>query len=105
MQGPFKNLMKQAQQMQAKLAEVQEELKGRHVEASSGGGMVTATASGAQEIVSLKIERDIVNPDDVDMLQDLIRAAVNESLKKAREMMAQEMGKVTGGMSIPGLIG
>ena len=67
--------------------------------------MVTATASGAQEIVELKIERDIVNPDDVEMLQDLVRAAVNESLKKAREMMAEEMGKVTGGMSIPGLTG
>jgi DNA-binding YbaB/EbfC family protein len=97
--------MKQAQQMQEKLARIQEELKGRHVEASSGGGMVTATASGAQEIVGLKIERDIVNPDDVEMLQDLVRAAVNESLKKAREMMAEEMGKVTGGMSIPGLTG
>jgi DNA-binding YbaB/EbfC family protein len=105
MQGQFKNLMKQAQQMQAKLARIQEELKDRQVEASSGGGMVTATASGAQEIVGLKIERDIVNPDDVEMLQDLVRAAVNESLRKAREMMAEEMGKVTGGMGIPGLTG
>ncbi len=103
MQGQMKNLMKQAQQMQAKLAKVQEELKGREVEATSGGGMVTAVVSGAQEVLSIKVERDIVNPDDVDMLQDLVRAAVNEALKKSREMVSEEMGKLTGGLGIPGL--
>lgn len=103
MQGQMKNLMKQAQQMQAKLAKVQEELKQREVEASSGGGMVTAVVNGAQEVLSIKIEREIVNPDDIDMLQDLVRAAVNEALKKSREMMSQEMGKITGGLGIPGM--
>jgi DNA-binding YbaB/EbfC family protein len=99
----MKNLMKQAQQMQAKLAKAQEELKTREVEASSGGGMVTVRANGAQEILALQVEREIVNPDDIEMLQDLVRAAVNEALKKSREMMAEEMGKITGGMGIPGL--
>ena len=103
MQGQMKNLMKQAQQMQAKLAKAQEELKTREVDASSGGGMVTVRANGAQEIVALQVEREIVNPDDIEMLQDLVRAAVNEALKKSREMMAEEMGKITGGMGIPGL--
>ena len=103
MQGQIKNMMKQAQQMQAKLAKVQEELKSREVEASAGGGMITAVVNGAQEILSVKIEREIVNPDDVEMLQDLVRAAVNEALKKSREMMSEEMGKVTGGLGIPGM--
>ncbi len=103
MQGQIKNLMKQAQQMQAKLAKVREELKSREVEASAGGGMITAVVNGAQEILSVKIEREIVNPDDVEMLQDLVRAAVNEALKKSREMMSEEMGKVTGGLGIPGM--
>lgn len=103
MQGQMKNLMKQAQQMQAKLAKAQEELKTREVEASSGGGMVTVRANGAQEILALQVEREIVNPDDIEMLQDLVRAAVNEALKKSREMMSEEMGKITGGMGIPGL--
>jgi len=103
MQGPLKNLMKQAQQMQAKLARVQEELKLREVEASAGGGMVTARVSGAQEILEIRIEREIVNPDETEMLQDLVKAAVNEALRKSREMVAEEMGKITGGMGIPGL--
>jgi DNA-binding YbaB/EbfC family protein len=103
MQGPLKDLMKQARDMQAKMARVQEDLKNRRVEASSGGGMVTATASGAQEILEIRIEREIVNPDDVGMLQDLVRAAVNEALRRSREIMAEEMGKITGGMGIPGL--
>ncbi len=103
MQGQIKNLMKQAQQMQAKLAKVQEDLKAKEVEASAGGGMITAVVNGAQEILSVKIEREIVNPDDVEMLQDLVRAAVNEALKKSRELMSEEMGKVTGGLGIPGM--
>lgn len=103
MQGPLKNLMKQAQQMQAKLARVQDELKTREVEATAGGGMVTARVNGAQEVLAIRIEREIVNPDEADMLQDLVKAAVNEALRKSREMVAEEMGKITGGMGIPGL--
>ena len=103
MQGPLKNLMKQAQQMQAKLARAQEELKTREVEATAGGGMVTARVNGAQEVLAIRIEREIVNPDEADMLQDLVKAAVNEALRKSREMVAEEMGKITGGMGIPGL--
>jgi len=103
MQGPLKNLMKQAQQMQAKLARVQEELKTREVEATAGGGMVTARVNGAQEILEIRIEREIVNPDETEMLQDLVKAGVNEALRKSREMVAEEMGKITGGMGIPGL--
>jgi DNA-binding YbaB/EbfC family protein len=103
MQGPLKNLMKQAREMQEKMARVQEDLKNRRVEASAGGGMVTVTASGAQEILAIRIDREIVSPDDVEMLQDLVRAAVNEALRRSREIMAEEMGKITGGMGIPGL--
>lgn len=103
MQGQIKNLMKQAQQMQAKIAKVQEDLKSKEVEASAGGGMITAVVNGAQELLSVKIEREIVNPDDVEMLQDLVRAAVNEALRKSRELMSEEMGKVTGGLGIPGM--
>src|SRR3990172_5309911 len=101
MQGPLKNLMKQAQQMQAKLARVQEEMKTREGEATAGGGMVSVRGNGAQEGLAIGIEGEIVNPDDVEMLQDLVKAAVNEALRKAREMVAEEMGKITGGMGIP----
>lgn len=100
------DIMKQAQKMQEQLAKVQEEAANKIVEASSGGGMVTVTANGRQEILSVKIERDVVNPDDIDMLQDLIVAATNEALKKGRDMMADEMKSMTGGlgMNIPGLM-
>ncbi|OGP86559.1 MAG: nucleoid-associated protein, YbaB/EbfC family [Deltaproteobacteria bacterium RBG_13_65_10] len=103
MQGPLKNIMKQARDMQEKMARVQEDLKSRQVEATAGGGMVAVTANGAQEILTIRIEREIVNPDDVEMLQDLVRAAVNEVLRKSRDLMAEEMGKITGGLGIPGL--
>ena len=103
MQGQMKNLMKQAQQMQAKLAKVQEELKSREVEASAGGGMVTAVVNGAQEVLSIKIDPDIVKQEEIEMLQDLMRAAVNEAIKKSRDMVSEEMGKITGGLGIPGL--
>ncbi len=96
------NLMKQAQMMQEKLARVQEEAAKKTVEATAGGGMVTVTATGGMEIVSVKIEKEVVDPEDVEMLQDLITAAVNEALKKAQEMMAEEMGKITGGLGLPG---
>jgi hypothetical protein len=97
------DILRQAQMMQKKMAQMQEELKTRTVEASSGGGMVSVTASGAKEILSLSIDPAVVDPEDVDMLQDLILAAVNEALKKATEMVEGEMGQLTGGMKIPGL--
>ncbi|MCF6180340.1 MAG: YbaB/EbfC family nucleoid-associated protein [Geopsychrobacter sp.] len=97
------NIMKQAQQMQQRIARVQQELEQREVEAAAGGGMVTAVVSGKMQLISLNIEKDVVDPEDVEMLQDLISAAVNEALKKSQEMMQQEMGKVTGGMNLPGL--
>jgi DNA-binding YbaB/EbfC family protein len=96
-------LMKQAQKLQAKMAEMQTEVGNRTVTAQAGGGMVEAVANGRLELVSLRIDPEVANPDDVDMLQDLILAAVNEALNRAREMMAQEMAKLTGGMQIPGL--
>ncbi len=97
------NLLKQAQQMQAKMAKIQEEVGARTVEASAGGGMVKVVANGRQEILSISVEPQVVDPDDIDMLQDLIVAAVNQALKEAGEMMAAEMGKVTGGLKVPGL--
>jgi hypothetical protein len=97
------SLMKQAQKMQQQMAKIQEEMAGRTVEASAGGGMVIVTANGKQQILSVRIEPQVVDPNDVEMLQDLIAAAVNEALKKAQEMMTEEMSKVTGGFQIPGL--
>ena len=96
-------MMKQAQKLQAKMMEMQAELGNRTVSAQAGGGMVEAVVNGRQELVSLRIEPEVVAPDDVEMLQDLIQAAVNEALNRAREMMAAEMSKLTGGMNIPGL--
>ena len=97
------NIMKQAQLMQQKMARIQQELETRQVEASSGGGMVTAVVNGKQQLQSLKIEPSVVDPQDVEMLQDLVMAAVNEAVKKSQDMMQEEMGKVTGGLNIPGL--
>jgi len=96
-------MMKQAQKLQAKMMEMQSELGNRTVSAQAGGGMVEAVVNGRQELLSLRIDREVVVPDDVEMLQDLILAAVNEALNRSREMMAQEMSKLTGGMQIPGL--
>ncbi len=97
------NIMKQAQQMQAKIARVQQELETKEIEATAGGGMVTARVNGKQELLSLQIEKDVVDPDDVEMLQDLVLAAVNEAIKQSQEMIKQEMSKATGGMNIPGM--
>ncbi|MFK5927530.1 MAG: YbaB/EbfC family nucleoid-associated protein [Desulfuromusa sp.] len=97
------NIMKQAQQMQAKIARVQQEVENKEVEATAGGGMVTARANGKQQLLDLKIEKDVVDPEDVEMLQDLVLAAVNEAIKKSQEMIQEEMSKVTGGMNIPGM--
>ncbi len=99
----FGNIMKQAQKMQEEIGKIQEEAKKKTVEASAGGGMVVVTANGAMEIESIKIEREVVNPEDIEMLQDLVVAAVNEALRRAQQMVSEEMGKVTGGMNIPGL--
>jgi hypothetical protein len=97
------NIMKQAKKLQERMASLQDELALRKVEASAGGGMVSVLVNGRHELVSLKIEREVVNPEDVDMLQDLILAAVNEGMRKAQEMAAAEMAKLTGGINIPGL--
>lgn len=97
------NIMNQAKMMQNRLAQIQEEMAQKTVEASSGGGMVSVVANGRQEILSVKIEPEVVNPEDVEMLQDLVQAAVNDALRKAQEMVSQEMAKVTGGLKIPGL--
>lgn len=101
--GPMGNLVKQAQKMQQKIAKMQEELKDRTVTATSGGGMVSVEANGAQEIVAIKIEKEVVDPEDLEMLQDLILAAVNEALKQSQNMVNTEMQKITGGMNIPGM--
>ncbi len=99
------NLLKQAQQFQTKIAKLQEELEDRTVEASAGGGMVTVVVSGRQEIVSIKIEPEVINSDDQEMLQDLILAAVNDGLSKAKEMVNEEMGKLTRGLNLPHIPG
>ena len=97
------NMMKQAQKLQSQMMKLQEELAEKTVESSSGGGMVTVVANGRQQIVSIQIEHEVVDPEDVDMLQDLVLAAVNDALAKAQEMVSSEMGKLTGGLNIPGL--
>lgn len=101
MYGNMGNMMKQIQKMQKEMMKMQEELEQRTVEASSGGGMVRVEFTGKKELVSLTIEPEAVDPEDVEMLQDMIAAAVNEGLRKVDEMMAQEMKKITGGMNLP----
>ena len=97
------NLMKQAQQMQARMAKMQEEVGLRTVEASAGGGMVKVVANGKQEILSIVMEPEVVDPDDIEMLQDLVLAAINQALRESQAMMTDEMSKLTGGLKIPGL--
>jgi DNA-binding YbaB/EbfC family protein len=101
--GNMGNIMNQAKKIQERLASVQEEMAQKTIDGSAGGGMVTVTANGRQEIVSLKIEPEVVNPEDIEMLQDLVQAAVNDALRKSQEMVQQEMSKITGGLKIPGL--
>ncbi len=96
-------MLKQAQKMQEQMSKLQEEAATKTVEATSGGGMVTAVVNGKQQLVSIKIEKDVVDPSDIEMLQDLVEAAVNEGLRKSQELLASEMSKLTGGMNIPGL--
>ncbi len=100
----FQNMMKQIESVGAKVSKLQEELAEKTVSATSGGGMVTVTANGQKEIVSIKIEKDVVNQEDIELLEDLVCAAVNEALSRAQEMMSGEMTKLTGGFKIPGLM-
>ena len=97
------NMMKQAQKLQAKMLKMQEELADKTVEATAGGGMIKTVANGRQQILSIHIEKEVVDPDDVEMLQDLILAAVNDALAKSQEMVSGEMSKLTGGLKIPGM--
>jgi len=98
-----KFMMRQAQELQAKLAKAQQELANITVEASSGGGAVKVTINGQQKIQQIKISPEAINPDDVEMLEDLILAAVNEAIAKSQELAAKHLGKITGGLKIPGL--
>ncbi|MBC2703020.1 YbaB/EbfC family nucleoid-associated protein [Desulfobacula sp.] len=97
------SMMKQAQNLQKKMLKTQAELATKTVEASSGGGMVKVIANGAQKIESIVLEKEVVDPEDIEMLQDLVLAAVNDALNKSQEMVSSEMGKLTGGLNIPGL--
>ena len=99
----FNTIMKQAKKMQERMANLQKELEAKTIEAQAGGGMVSVVVNGKYEIVSLKIEKEVVNPEDIEMLQDLIAAAVNEGIRKSQEMASSEMSKITGGLNIPGL--
>jgi len=103
LKGGLGNLMKQARQLQDRMQKLQEEMAARTVEGSAGGGMVTVRANGAGEILSVKIELQVVDPGDVEMLEDLVRAACNEAAKKAKDQMGEEMRKLTGGLPMPGL--
>lgn len=98
------DMMKQAQKLQSKMMELQEELADKTVESTAGGGMVTVVINGRQEIISLTIDPEVVDRQEIEMLQDLIIAAVNEGIRRAQQIWADEMKKLTGGMSIPGLI-
>ena len=98
------NMMKQAQKLQSRMASLQEEMAEKVVEATAGGGMIKVAANGRQQILSIQIEKEVVDPDDVEMLQDLILAAVNDALAKSNEMVSAEMSKLTGGLKIPGLM-
>lgn len=100
--GNMNNMIKQAQKMQKDMMKVQEELEQRQIEASAGGGAITVVVTGKKELVSIKIKPEVVDPDDVELLQDLILAAVNEAIRQAEEMVSSEMGKLTGGLGLPG---
>lgn len=99
----MQQIMRQAQKMQKKMEEAQEEAANQVVEASAGGGMVSVKVNGKQELLEISIEKDVVNPDDVEMLQDLIVAAVNEGMKKAQQVMQDKLQGITGGLNIPGM--
>lgn len=102
--GGMGNIMKQAQMMQKRMAQLQQELEEKRIEASAGGGMVTAVVSGKQQLISVTIDPKAVDPNDVEMLQDLVVAAVSEALKQSQQLAQEEMAKITGGLNIPGLV-
>lgn len=104
MKPNINQMMKQAQKMQADMAKAQEDLKNEVVEAAAGGGMVKVTANGHGDILSIEINPEIINPDDADMLQDMILVAVNDAAEQAKEMQASLMSQMTGGLNIPGLM-
>jgi nucleoid-associated protein EbfC len=99
----FGNFMKEAQRLQQQMQALQEQVAEKKVQATAGGGMVTVEANGRQELVSIKIDPEVINRDDAQMLEDLVLAACNEALRKSRELVQQELGKLTGGLKIPGL--
>jgi len=99
----MQDMLRQAQMMQKKMVSVQEDMKAREVEGSSGGGMVVVRAKGSQELVSVVVDKSVIESGDVEMLQDLVLAAANDALKKAKTMMEEEMAKITGGFKIPGM--
>jgi nucleoid-associated protein EbfC len=99
----FGNIMKEAQKLQQQMERMQEEIGQKKVEATAGGGMVTVQANGKQELLSIKLDPEVINKDDAQMLEDLVLAACNEALRKSRELVQQEMSKLTGGLKIPGL--
>jgi len=98
------NMMKQAQKLQSQMMKLQEELAEKTVEAAAGGGMVKVVANGRQQILSIQIEQEVVDPEAVEMLQDLVLAAVNDALQKSQEMVNAEMSKLTGGLNMPGMM-
>lgn len=97
----FGNMMKQAQRMKAEMEKIQEEAAAKRVEGTAGGGMVTVVCNGQGEVVEVKIDPEVAGPEELEMLQDLVMAAANEALRKARELMSQEMGRLTGGLGLP----
>jgi nucleoid-associated protein EbfC len=101
--GNMGNMMKKVQKLQEDMGKLQEELKARSLEATAGGGVVKVVINGEKQLMSVKIDPAAVDPEDTEMLEDLILAAVNEAIKKVDDMMAQEMGKLTGGMKLPGM--
>ena len=103
MPGNMNNILKQAQKMQENMQKMQEELEAKEVEASVGGGAVTVKVNGKKEVLDITIKPEVVDPDDIEMLQDLVLSAVNEALRSVDEMQSSQMSKLTGGMNIPGL--
>jgi nucleoid-associated protein EbfC len=103
MKGGFGNILMQFNKIQEQAKTIQDDLAKREIEASAGGDMVTVKMNGKKEVISVKINKEVVNPNEVEMLEDLIVAAINQAQKKVQELVAQEMSKLTGGMSIPGM--
>ena len=101
--GAMNKMIKQAKKMQEQMAKVQAELQEKELETSAGGGAITVRINGKQQLTEIKIKPEVVDPDDIEMLEDLVLAAVNEAVKVSQEMVSDEMAKITGGLNIPGL--